>query len=107
MSTWVPIKYRGFCDVPQIFVTHYGGEDFLFDCPFDEELEDDSDSYKVYVLPSLKDEDLSKDWTTLHTRAIRYLGEVPVTSVRFDPSRRQAIDAAILDEIAARNAAAS
>jgi hypothetical protein len=106
MSNWSPIKYMGFYDVPLVFITCYRGETYLFDCPFDEELEDDSDSYKVYLLPPLKEEDLPKDWTTLHTRAIRYFGEVPVGRVQFDPSRRQAIDSAILDEIAARKTAA-
>jgi hypothetical protein len=106
MHEWSPIKYMGFYDVPLIFLTRYRGETYLFDCPFDEESEDDSDSYKVYVLPPLKDEELPKDWTTLHTRAVRYLGEIPVASVRFDPSRRQAVDSAILDEMAARKAAA-
>jgi hypothetical protein len=106
MNDWSPIKYMGFYDVPLIFITRYRGETYLFDCPFDEELEDDSESYKVYVLPPLKDDELPKDWTTLHTRAVRYLGEVPVARVRFDPSKRQAVDSAILDEMAARKAAA-
>jgi hypothetical protein len=85
MNDWSPIKYMGFYDVPLIFITRYRGETYLFDCPFDEKLEDDSESYKVYV---------------------RYLGEVPVARVRFDPSKRQAVDSAILDEMAARKAAA-
>jgi len=105
MSDWLPIKYRGFYDVPRIFITRYRGETYLFDCPFDEELEDDSDSFNVYVVPALWDEELPKDWTTLHTRAIRCLGQVPVASVRFDPTRRQAVDSAILEELLTRKVA--
>ena len=81
MSEMTQIKYMGYYDVPLIFITCYGGETYLFDCPFDEEREDDSDSYKVYVLPALKDEELPKDRTTLHKRATRYVGEVPIASV--------------------------
>jgi hypothetical protein len=99
-----PVKYRGFYDVPLIFITPYRGETYLFDCPFDEEREDDSDSYKVYLLPPLTDEELPKDWTTLYTRAIRYLGEVLVEKVCFDPTRRNSVDASILDELIARTA---
>ena len=105
MSAMTPIKYRGFYDVPLIFITRYGDETYLFDCPFDEELEDNSDSYKVYIFPALKDEDLPKDWTTLHTRATRYLGEIPVTSVRFDATRRQSVDASVIDALTARRTA--
>src|SRR5881398_2494999 len=102
MSEMTPIQYMGFYDVPLIFITRYRGQTYLFDCPFDEEREDDSDSYKVYLTPAIKDEELPKDWTTLHTSATGYLGEVPVCSVRFDATRRKAFDASVLDALAAR-----
>jgi hypothetical protein len=100
-----PIKYMGFYDVPLIFIMRYRGENYLFDCPFDDEKEDDSDSYKVYLMPDLNDQQLPKDWTTLHTRAVRYLGDVLVSNVRFDPSRRNSVDASVLDAITARRVA--
>jgi hypothetical protein len=105
MNDMTPIKYMGFYDVPLIFVTRYRGETYLFDCPFDEEREDDSDSYKVYLLPPLKDEELPKDWTTLHMRAIRSFGEVPVATVRFDSTRRESMDPSIIDQLISRTAA--
>jgi hypothetical protein len=105
VNEMTPIKYMGFYDVPLIFITRYRGVTYLFDCPFDEEREDDSDSYKVYLLPDLRDEELPKDWTTLNTRAIRYLGEMPVARVGFDPSRRKSIDASIIDDLIARTTA--
>jgi len=105
MKDWSPIKYMGFYDVPLVFITRYQGKTYLFDCPFDEELEDDSEFYKVYVLPDLRDEDLPKDWTTLHTRATSYLGEVPVVRVVFDPSKRQGIDPALFEKVSARRVA--
>ena len=39
-------------------------------------------------------------------RATRYLGEVPVTSVRFDPTRRKSVDASVIDALTARRTAA-
>jgi hypothetical protein len=105
-SNRAPIKYMGFWDVPLIFITRHRGEIFLFDCPFDEELDDYSESYKVYTLPDLGEQELPKDWTTLHRRATQYLGEIPVSRVHFDPSKRQAVDVDVLEELFNRKAAA-
>ena len=99
MTAWAPIRYMGFWDVPRIFLTRYKGQTFLFDCPFDEQLEDDSDSYRVYRMPDLAEEDLPKDWTTLHQRATSFLGEIPVVRVRFDDSRRREVELSVLDEL--------
>ena len=38
--TWANIQYRDFYDVPRIFVADYQGRLYLFDCPFDEALDD-------------------------------------------------------------------
>ena len=95
-----PIQYRGFWDVPRIFLTRYRGRLFLFDCPFDEIAEDHRDDFVVYELPIDADAELPKDWTTLAGRAIRTLGTVPVAAVAFDPSLRQAVDASVLDRFA-------
>ncbi len=93
----IPIQYRGFWDVPRIFLTRHRGRLFLFDCPFDSILEDHLDDFTIYELPFDADADLSRDWTTLADRAIRTLGKVPLGAVAFDPSLRQAIDASVLD----------
>lgn len=100
MSAWAPIlRYVGFWDVPRIFLTRYKGQTFLFDCPFDEQLEDDSDSYRVYAMPDLSDQDLPKDWTSLHEKARSYVGEIPVARVHFDPTRRREVELSILEEL--------
>lgn len=106
MSAWSPIKYMGFYDVPLIFLTVHGDRTFLFDCPFLDDREDFAEVYKVYLMPDLRGEDLPKDWTTLAARATRYLGDVPLAKVRFDPTRRQAVDVAVFDLIPAFQAAA-
>jgi hypothetical protein len=100
-----PIKYLGFYDVPRNFIVRYANETLLFDCPFDEALDDYPDEYQVYVLPPMKVEELPKDWTALPPRALAYLGKVPLDRVLFDPSKRKSIDSAILEELIARKAA--
>jgi hypothetical protein len=99
MSQRVPIKYRGFWDVPRIFLAYYEGQTFLFDCAFDEELDDYPETYKVFLMPNLRDDELPTDWTTLPQRALRYLGDLPVSQVSFDPTRRQTIDSQPLDAL--------
>ena len=97
MSQRVPIEYRGFWDVPRIFLAHYEGHTFLFDCAFDQELDDYPDTYKVFLLPEIRDDELPQDWTTLHRRVLTYLGDFPVSDVSFDATRRQSIDSRPLD----------
>jgi hypothetical protein len=40
MTTWLPIAYRGYWDVPRIIVTRSAGRTVLLDCQFDDELDD-------------------------------------------------------------------
>ena len=102
MSTWAPIRYKGFWDVPRIFIVTYQDRVFLFDCPFDEDTEDYPESYQVYTVACLRDEELAGSWAQLSLKATQYLGEVPINKVRFDPSKRKEIDTAILDELTAK-----
>jgi len=74
MTNWAPIRYMGFWDVPLIFVTRYKSRMILFDCPFNEHSEEYSESYRVYAMPDLAEEDLPKDWTTLNQKATSFLG---------------------------------
>lgn len=101
MTNLLPIRYREFWDVPRVFVVRVGPETFLFDCPFDDEAEDFGTSYRVYRMPELAPDDLAGSWVGLHNRALAFLGEVPISSVKFDPSRRESIDPSILDELSA------
>lgn len=99
MNHWIPIHYRDFWDVPRIFLVHHKGKCFLFDCVFDEEIEDYPDSYKVYAISEPSEEELAGSWDKLQNRAIHYAGEIPVRKVRFDPSKRREIDAGVLEEL--------
>jgi hypothetical protein len=100
MKDRIAIKYMGFWDVPRVFITRYRGQTFLFESAFDEALDDYPDSYKLYLLPDITDDDLPKDWTTLAAKATRFVTEVPIDRVQFDSTKRKTIDAAILDDVA-------
>jgi hypothetical protein len=101
MADWLPILYRGYWDVPRIVLVRRGGQVFLFNCPFSEELDDYPDDYEVFLLPpDTHEENLPADWTLLRNLAVRRLGTIPVDRVTFDPTRRKFIDGAILEEVA-------
>ncbi len=99
---WAPIRYRDFYDLPCIFITSYEGKDYLFDCPFDDELDDYPKSYRVYQLPALSKEDLQGSWERLPGLAAAFLGEVPVAEVQFDHTKRERINTAIFRELLAQ-----
>lgn len=95
---WVPIRYREFYDVPRSFLAEHQGHTYLFDCPFDEHTDEYPDHYRVSRLAGefeLPDEIAS--WTRLAQRGA-FVAEVPVTALKFDPTRRAAVDAAVFEQ---------
>ena len=100
MTTWTPISYRGFWDVPRIFLFRHQGRFYLFDCLFSEELDDYPDDYEVFLLPpDLHEENLPRSWHELSALSIARLGTVPVVAVKFDATRRKQVDVAMLDAL--------
>ena len=99
MPKWTPFSYREFYDVPRAIVASHGERTYFFDCPFDEQRDDYGTDYDVYLMPSLSDSELSGSWESLRERAVRRLGRVSVSSVRFDKSHRREIDLEILEQI--------
>ena len=66
MNEWIDIvEYRDFSDVPRIFVIVVDERTFLFDCPFDEQIDDYPDEYTVYELPHVRPDELLNDWSEL------------------------------------------
>jgi hypothetical protein len=100
MSTWLPISYRGYWDVPRIILARAGDQVFLLDCRFDDDLDEYPDVYTVYLMPAGTDErSVPQDWGTLRDLAVRRLGTVPVSRVRFDTvAYPRHLDAAALDQ---------
>lgn len=97
--TRVNIRYWGMYDVPLVFVASYKGYVLLFDRPWDELMDDYSDSYNVYLLPELPNFKLEQSWMELVSPAIMRLADVPICEVQLDETRRRNIDSAILDRL--------
>jgi len=91
MSQEIPIQYRDFYDIPRMFIAEFSGSRFLFDGSFDDAADEYPDEYAVSLLPPLTQKELEGSWEHLSENAIRFLGRVPTTAVRFDPTRRKYI----------------
>jgi hypothetical protein len=88
---WTPILgYRDFYDVPRMILVRAGDRWILLDCPFDDDADEYSLTYKVYELASDPREAERADWRPLPDSG-RYLDEVLVDAVEFDETRRAAI----------------
>lgn len=99
--TWANIQYRDFYDVPRIFIADYQGRQYLFDCPFDEALDDYPDLYRVYQLPALAAVDLEGSWEHLSALSNRWLGTISVNEVQFDSTKRARINTTIFPKLLA------
>lgn len=93
MNQWIDIiAYRDFYDVPRIFLVVVDGRTVLFDCPFDEALDEYPYDYRVYQLRGLGIHELPHDWNELlDQQKADYRGSVPVHNVMFDASKRKQI----------------
>jgi hypothetical protein len=47
MTKWHSFQHRDFWDQPRILYTSDGEQYFLFDCPFDEQLDAYAETYRV------------------------------------------------------------
>jgi hypothetical protein len=98
-SHWGAITYRGFHDVPRFFIVADGEQTYLFDCTFDEDLDDYPDDYTIYLMPALEPADLNGSWENLHSRAVALLGKIAVSDLIFDETLRKSIDLDVLSRI--------
>lgn len=96
----VPFRYREYYDVPRAIVLRYKGKLLLLDSLFDDKLDDYPDSYSVYELPDAVESSLGNDsWLFLENAKLVCVGQMPVNAVRFDSTRRKALDPSVLDKI--------
>lgn len=91
-GSWLPIDYRDFYDVPRMIVVERGGQLYLFDAPFDDAADNYADRYAVYRLPeSAREEIRSDSWVGLPAAGQR-VGDIPVSEVEFDETKRRLIN---------------
>jgi hypothetical protein len=94
---WIPIRYRDFYDIPRAFVVERAGALYLFDCLFDEHLDEYPDRYNVYRLdPELAPSLDTGSWQSLASKG-KSVGEIPTERVQFDATRRAAVDDSVFD----------
>lgn len=105
MDKLVQIEYRDFYDVPRIFVVSHGGSQILFECRFDDDLDDYAETYKVFLMPPQERLDLGGSWEHLSESATKFLGEIPVNAITFDETRRNAIDPQVIEDLMKKKAA--
>jgi hypothetical protein len=89
-------QYRDFWDVPRIFLVEFENLLLLFDCKFDEDKEDYRNNYEIFLMPDLSDNQLIGSWNELYKKSLKRIGEVFVSEVEFDETRRSYIDSEIL-----------
>lgn len=95
----LPIKYRDYYDIPRAVVVEYEGNIYLFDCPFDSEIDEYGGDYHIYRLSSSFRHNLDDlDWSKLSEEG-EQIGRVPVEMVEFDSTKRKYIDSEVLQEI--------
>jgi hypothetical protein len=99
MADRVKIVYREFYDVPRMLIVSRRGLKLLLDSPFDDSLDEYSPTYRVYVFPNEVDEHTLKSWEALPQMATKSLGEIPVTQVVFDATKRAEVDAGVIDSL--------
>src|SRR5262245_12330950 len=91
-----PIRYRDFWDVPRLFAVEHRGSLYIFDCPFDEKLDEYRESYTIYrVLGATFAGTRSMAWAQLISSG-QQVGKCAVSDVRFDPTRRKSIDDSVV-----------
>lgn len=102
MANWHPFQYRDFWDQPRAIYTSDGKRSFFLDCAFDDELDEYSDLYKVYLMPGLGEHDLAGSWEGMEHKALALLGTVALPRSALDQTLRKEIDHDIFDHLLSR-----
>lgn len=99
MAKTIPITYGEFYDYPRMVQFELDGRWYLLRSYFDEENDDYSDLYDVYLLPFRSQQEIqAKPDYWVHLDNAVHLGQLPVAQAGLDPTRRQSIDAALIGE---------
>jgi len=100
MSEMKPFSYAGFYDVSRYVTFRYKDRRVLLVSSFDETLDEYPDSYSVYVSSNAAANETDLDPFDFSTFASKtYIGEIPISQVNFDESRRKLIDASFVKSL--------
>jgi hypothetical protein len=100
----IPFRYSGFWDVPRYILLPYREKTLLLQSPFDDSMDEYADVYSVYQVPdAISESALGGDWALLDRAELRFIGEIPIDTVAFDPTKRRTLDSSCLDDLFAVN----
>jgi hypothetical protein len=96
----IPFRYGGFWDVPRYMLLRYRGKTLLLQSPFDYTIDEYPDVYSVYEVPdTISQSVLGGDWTLPKDADSRFIGEIPIRTVAFDPTKRCALESSCLEPL--------
>lgn len=98
-GSWLPVRYRDFYDLPRLVAVEYRGRAYLFDSPFDDEVDDYADCYTVYRLPeNLVGRLDDSSWEGLLSDA-EEVGRVSLADVEFDVTKRERMNDSVFRQL--------
>lgn len=95
----VAFRYGDFYDVPRLIILRYKGKLLLLQSAFSDALDEYPNVYSVYELPESAEPLLSGSWIFLEQMTLTSIGEIPVSAVKFDSTKRKTLDPSILDPV--------
>jgi hypothetical protein len=100
MGEMIPFQYGGFWDVPRYILVQYGEKLLYLQSPFNDDLDEYPDFYSVYAVPDgIREAVLSGDWTLLDRSPLPLVGQIPISAVTFDSTKRERLDPSCLKTI--------
>jgi len=98
-SSYLPIRYREFYDIPRVFIVDWNGAIYLFESPFDNDRDEYQPNYSAYRLgEDLRERFDDVSWTDLAILG-EPLGSVDTGLVEFDPTRRELVNASVFEHL--------
>jgi len=93
-NAWLRIEaYLDFYDIPRMFVVEpKRGLLLVFDCAFDDTIDNYPRCFKVSVLArGVTVSDLPTDWRSLPSMTVGAVAAIPISALRFDSTRRREV----------------
>lgn len=94
MKKALPIVYSGFYDAPLAFLVKYSNRVYLFwRGYFNDEIDDYSPEYEVFITKLSSIENINVDWENLWKQGIdsNFVGKIHINNVIFDSTHRKFI----------------
>ena len=86
--------------MPRYMLLRYREKTLLLQSPFDDAMDEYPDIYSVYEVPdTISQSVLGGDWTPLKDADLRFVGEIPISTVAFDPTKRSTLDSSCLEPL--------